>query len=65
MSSAAPTIFHARSSDAVLPITAVVADRNDGRGANVLAPKKGEREAGEGNGDIETGIRRIRKIERK
>lgn len=42
MSSAAPTIFHARSSDAVPPITAVVADRNDGRGADVLAPKKRE-----------------------
>lgn len=33
--------FMLASSDDVPPIT-IVADRNDGRGANVLAPKKGE-----------------------
>jgi len=40
VSSAARAIFHARSSAPAL--TAVVTDRNDGRGADVLAGKKEE-----------------------
>lgn len=66
MSSAAPAIFHARSSDAAPPITAVVVDRNDGRGANVLASEKGKtRSAARAMIPSRGRIRRVRKIERE